>query len=824
MPDTLFLDPNTLKQKGFVHFDDIPVNQYDKTVAEERAAIGDDALIRIYRDMTILREFESMLNRIKTQGNYNGVEITYPGPAHLSLGQESAAVGQAYLLNTDDLTFGSHRSHSEILAKSLSAIQKLDDETLMRVMEGFDGGRILRTLEKLYKAKNVKDLAIHFVLYGTLTEIFARENGFHRGMGGSMHAFFLPFGVYPNNAIVGGSAAIAAGAALYKKCNRKSGLVICDIGDGSLGCGPVWEALNFAAMDQYKTLWEDGKKGGLPIIFNIFNNGYGMGGQTGGETMAYGIVARVGAGVSPDEMHTERVWGHNPLAVIDAYRRKKEVLARNGGPVFLDVLTYRLSGHSTSDQNAYRSKEEMEAWAAVDPCTVFRADLVSAGVAPDASFDDIWTETTERMTKICGWAADTNISPYADFASDPQIIERTMFSNERVSAFGGGAPEVLIPKEECSRVKQIAGKSRYAFDENGKAVSKMKAYNIRDAIFEPLLDKFYEDPTLITYGEDVRDWGGAFAVYRGLKEALPHSRLFNAPISEAAIVGTGVGYGLSGGRAVTELMYCDFIGRAGDEVFNQLSKWQAMSAGILRMPVVLRVSVGAKYGAQHSQDWTALCTHIPGLKVCFPATPYEAKGLMTAALNGTDPVVFFESQRIYDMGEVFRKEGVPAEPYEIEFGSVNRVRAGADLTILTIGATLYKAVEAADILEREHGLSAEVINLHSLVPLDYTDIIASVEKTGRVVLACDACARGAFINDIARNITELCFDYLDAPPVVVGAQNWITPPFEFDDVFFPQASWILDAINEKIVKLPGHKTTVSNFIPAEQLRRAKHGV
>jgi 2-oxoisovalerate dehydrogenase E1 component len=373
-------------------------------------------------------------------------------------------------------------------------------------------------------------------------------------------------------------------------------------------------------------------------------------------------------------------------------------------------------------------------------------------------------------------------------------------------------------------VQQIAKKSRFAIGEDGKAVSKMRVYNIRDAIFEPLLDKFYEDSSLITYGEDVRDWGGAFAVYRGLKEVLPHSRLFNAPISEAAIVGTGVGYGLSGGRVVTELMYCDFIGRAGDEVFNQLSKWQAMSAGILKMPVVLRVSVGAKYGAQHSQDWTALCTHIPGLKVCFPATPWEAKGLMTAALNGTDPVVFFESQRIYDMGEMFHEGGVPDAPYEIGFGSVNKVRTGADLTILTIGATLYKAVEAADILREKYGMDAEIINLHSLVPLDYTDIIESVKKTGRVVLASDACARGSYISDVARNITELAFDHLDAPPVCVGAQNWITPPFEFDAEFFPQASWILDAVNEKITPLPGHADTVNHFLDTEQIRRSRSGL
>jgi 2-oxoisovalerate dehydrogenase E1 component len=271
-------------------------------------------------------------------------------------------------------------------------------------------------------------------------------------------------------------------------------------------------------------------------------------------------------------------------------------------------------------------------------------------------------------------------------------------------------------------------------------------------------------------------------------------------------------------------MYCDFIGRAGDELFNQLSKWQAMSAGLLKMPVVLRISVGAKYGAQHSQDWTALCAHIPGLKICFPATPYEAKGLMQAALAGDDPVVFFESQRIYDMGEMFHEGGVPKEPYEIEIGDANIVRRGSDVTMLTIGATLYKAVEAADILAERYGVMAEIINLHSLVPLDYAKIAASIEKTGRVVLASDACARGNCLNDVARNITELCFDALDAPPVLVGARNWITPPYEFDEAFFPQASWFLDAIDEKLLPLKGHVPTVNHFMPVEQMRRAKAGI
>ena len=824
MPKSLYVDPVKTRASGVIHFEDIPVCTYNKTIEEERKNFSDDDLIRIYRDITICREFEKMLNLIKTQACYNGIETTYPGPAHLSLGQEASCVGEAYLLDKDDFTFGSHRSHSEIIAKSLSCIQKMSDEELMNIMENFLGGKTLRAVEKFGPTDNVKELAIRFVLYGTLSEVFARENGFHHGMGGSMHAFFLPFGVYPNNAIVGGSGTIAAGAALFKKVNKKKGIVVANIGDASLGCGPVWEAFNFAAMDQYKTLWEEGMKGGLPVIFNVFNNSYGMGGQTRGETMAFDLLARIGAGITPDQMHAERVDGWNPLAVIDAYRRKKELLANNDGPVLLDVVTYRLVGHSTSDQNAYRTKEEIEDWASWDPIIKYREELVKAGVAEDAKFEEILKETTDRMTMICKAAADPEISPYVDFHKNPDYISDLMFSNQNIRSMDPeGEVRVTTKKEENSRWKSIQKKERCAFDKNGEPFSKMKIFNIRDAIFEPMFNKYYEDPTLIAYGEDVRDWGGAYAVYRGMLESIPYSRLFNSPISEAAIVGSGVGYCMCGGRAVIEIMYCDFIGRAGDEVFNQMSKWQAMSAGILKMPLTLRVSVGAKYGAQHSQDWVAIVSHIPGLKVMFPATPYEAKGIMQAALNGTDPVIIFESQRIYDKGEEFHEGGVPEEEYEWQPGAVDKVRDGKDLTILTIGATLYRAIDAAKELSEKYGMEADVINIPSLVPLDYTDIIESVKKTGRVVLASDACARGSFLNDIAQNISTLCFDYLDAPPVVVGAKNWITPPHEFDEFFFPYSEWIIDAVNARIVPLPGY---VSKLTPtdAEVIKKAKAGV
>jgi 2-oxoisovalerate dehydrogenase E1 component len=248
-----------------------------------------------------------------------------------------------------------------------------------------------------------------------------------------------------------------------------------------------------------------------------------------------------------------------------------------------------------------------------------------------------------------------------------------------------------------------------------------------------------------------------------------------------------------------------------------------MSAGILKMPVVVRVSVGSKYGAQHSQDWTSLCAQIPGLKVVFPVTPYDAKGLMTSALNGTDPVLFFESQRIYDIGEQFHEGGVPAESYEVEIGEPDVKRAGSDLTILTIGATLYRALDAAKIFEEQYGISAEVIDARTMVPFNYEKVVESVKKTGKIIVAGDACDRGSYLSDLARNINDLCFDDLDAPAVVLGSRNWITPAFELEDHFFPQADWFIDVYHEKIQPIDGYVAKRS-FNDVEIMRRNRLGV
>ncbi len=585
-----------------------------------------------------------------------------------------------------------------------------------------------------------------------------------------------------------------------------------------MGCGPVWEALNLASMDQYHTLWGE-HTGAPPYMLNLFNNFYGMGGQTVGETMGQGYMARIGAGVNASAMHAERVDGFNPLAVADAVSRKKKLLLEGKGPALLDTITYRVSGHSPSDASSYRTKEEIDEFIEHDAIQAYKEQLYKNKLLSESDFAALEDSVKTMMKKTLSLVIDESITPYVQAS----IIEGVMFSREKHKIDAERKPEVCIAYEENPRVQQLATKKRYAYDEKGKAHSAIKLYTLRDAIFEAVLHNAYTNPDLIIYGEENRDWGGAFACYRGLTVSLPNHRLFNSSISEGAIVGSGVGYALSGGTALVELMYCDFLGRAGDEVFNQMPKWQSMSGGTLRMPLVLRISVGDKYGAQHSQDWTALVAHMPGLMVFYPVTPYDAKGMLQYALTHNDPVVFVESQKLYGIGEQFYAEGVPETAYEVPLGEPAVRANGDDLTIITLGPPLYAALEARSVLLEKYGVSSEVIDLRFVNPLNYEKIFASVNKTGKVLLVSNASERGCFMHTVASHISQHAFKSLDAAPVVVGSQNWITPPAELESAFFPNATTIVDAVHRCLTPLEGH-VEQSIQTPLEKMRKNTLGV
>ena len=550
-------------------------------------------------------------------------------------------------------------------------------------------------------------------------------------------------------------------------------------------------------MAQYETLWTDVQKGGLPVLYCFNNNFYAMGGQTIGETMGWDRLSRIAAAINPAAMHAETVDGSNPLAVADAVARKRSLLLEGKGPALLDIECYRSTGHSTTDANVYRSKDELAAWEKHDAIALFAAQLTNAGIMDGAAVQTMRDQVTATITAVTKAAADPAIAPAVDVPADPILIGRLMFSNGEIPV-PAGEVKLLAAPETSARIRQDAKKSRTGLGPDKEKLSPLRAITLRDSLFEAVLHHMVHDESLIAYGEECREWGGAFGVYRGLSDILPYERLFNSPISEAAIVATAVGHAMEGGRSLVELMYGDFIGRAGDEIFNQMAKWQSMSAGILKLPVVLRCSIGSKYGAQHSQDWTAIVAHIPGLKVIYPATPYDAKGLLASALSSDDPVVFFESQRLYDSVETFRPEGVPSGYYRIAMGEPDIKRQGSDVTILTIGPSLFPALSAADQLQKTYGISAEIIDARSLVPFNYETLLTSVKKTGRLVLVSEASERGSFTNTIAANVTRFGFKDLKAPPRVLGSPNWIVPGADMEQTYFPQADDIIQIITAEM--------------------------
>jgi 2-oxoisovalerate dehydrogenase E1 component len=788
MPRSQFISPSILSEQGEIAFPSVPINAYRSTAREELSRIGEKGLKGIYRTMVLIREFETALADLREKGNYFGLTHPYYGPVHLCIGEEAAAAGQAYALQKDDFIFGSHRSHGELIAKGLRFIELSDAEELEKIMAAEP--LIFDAVRKNCVSQG-KERAELFLLFGAMSEIFAKSTGFQRGFGGSMHVFFSPFGVYPNNAIVGASAPIAAGAALYKKLHAKEdSIAVANIGDGALGCGVVWEAMNFAAMDQYNELWD--KKGGLPVLFNIIDNGYGMGGQTDGETMAYGAPARVGAGISPTALHAERVNGNNPLAVYDATVRKRKLLVQGKGPALLDIVTYRMKGHSQSDAMQYREQQEIDAWKAYDPLIIYKKDLIESGIADARFFDSAEKEARDTIYKVCSMVFDADIAPYEKNAQS--YLHQIMFSDSRKK---DKEDKELPSKEHNSRYVQIAAKKRFGLDDKGRKLPESETLTVKDAVFEAIFEKFYKDKTMISYGEDVRDWGGVCSVYKGLAETLPYSRLFNSPISEAAIVSTAVGYAMCGGRAVIEIMFADFMARAADEIFNQLAKWQSLSAGKLSLPVVVRVSVGTRYGTQHSQDWSALAAHVPGLKVVYPATPYDCKGLMNAALAGNDPVLFFESQKLYGEGEYFRK--VPEDYYEVPIGVSEVKKSGTDITIISLGSALYPIMEAAAILESQ-GISAEIVDARTLAPFDYETAMKSLQKTGRFAVVTMACKTGSVAETVMAELVSKCFSCLLCAPIVIGAPDTVVPPVEYEKSFFPCAEGIAARIAEMLRK------------------------
>jgi 2-oxoisovalerate dehydrogenase E1 component len=735
--------------------------QYAGDLASEMAAgqIDRAAALGLLDDMLAIREMEEMIVRLRSGGGYEPLpSYDYRGPTHVSIGQEASAVGASSVLRITDNVTSSHRGHGDAIAKGFSALRQMTPEQLRARLGRADGTR-----DELLAA------ALEEHLYRVIAELFGKDEGYSRGRGGGMHIGDFSTGNLGANAIVGGSVPIAAGAAMARRYENSDTVVCCFAGDGAYANGVVLEALNWAAQAQWTNHYAGDKPFGLPLIFFIQNNHYGMTHRTDDEVTGITHLARRAAGFADGNMHAEVVNGMDVLAVRDAVTRAAELCRRGEGPVLIEASTYRYYGHSLSDpRNEYRTREEEAAWRAVDPIETLKTQLVASGAA-----------TADEVAAVVAAAAERNARAAQRAAAGTDPAPETLLD----LLYTDGTSEI-VPAEVVQAVL-AAEPPRAKRDADGRIL-------YRDALREALVEEMLRDSRVIFYGEDVADYGGAFKLTKGLMEAFGRRRVFNTPISEACICGTAVGAGIVGLRPVVELMYMDFGLMSSDQIANQAAKWHYMSGGQVEVPVVIRCSVGAGkgYGGQHSQSLESLFAHIPGLYVLYPATAEDAKGLLKSAIRTNNPVVFVESQGLYSTKGV-----VPEGDYTTPIGKARIAREGNDATIVAWGPAVPDALAAAETLAAERGLSAEVIDLRSLVPLDMATVLASVRKTGHVVVAAQAVLTGSFVNEIVARIQAEAFDHLDGPVGRIGAAAGISPQAEsLEKAFLPTAADIAAAV------------------------------
>jgi 2-oxoisovalerate dehydrogenase E1 component len=712
--------------------------------------------VAILEDMLVIREFEEMIVKLRS-GAYEPIrEYNYRGPTHVSVGQEGTAAGACCALLLPDNITSTHRGHGESLAKGTVAIRQMSDDVLKARVPACKSG----------KHEDLIEAALEEHLYRMICELFGKDDGYCRGRGGSMHIADFTVGHLGANAIVGGGVPIATGAAMANRYFDRGNVVCCFAGDGAYANGAVLESLNFAAMQQFTNHYANNHSFGLPIIFLICNNHYGMTHRSDDEVMGITHMARRAAGFAENNMHAEIVNGMDVLAVRDAVLRAGKICREGKGPVMLEIDTYRYWGHSLSDpRNEYRTKEEEAAWKAIDAIETYKKKLLEAGVLDANGLKAVEARVIDRNARAARRAVA---------AADPEAkdVLTFMYTDTKVE---------IVPKE-FARVETFAPLPTITRT-NGELTYK-------DAIKEALAQEMVRDSRVVLYGEDVAEYGGAFKVTKGLLESFGRDRIFNSPISEVAICGTATGAAMNGLRPVVELMYFDFALMSSDQISNQAAKWHYMSGAQTEVPLVIRASAGAGkgYGGQHSQTLESMFCHIPGLYVVYPATPADAKGMLKAAIRDNNPVLFVESQALYGM-----KGPVPEGEYVVPLGVADIKRAGDDITLVTWGPLVHDCLKAADILA-ERGVHAEVIDLRSLVPLDIDTVIRSVQKTGRCVVASQAIHIGSYTGEIASTIQDVAFDYLDAPVKRVGAKNGIAPQSHIlEAAFLPSVADIVAA-------------------------------
>lgn len=549
-----------------------------------------------------------------------------------------------------------------------------------------------------------------------------RERSFHFG---SMQHFVC--GMISH---LGPQMALADGVSLAYKLKKDKKVSLAYTGDGGTSEGDFHEALNVAAV------WD------LPVIFIIENNGYGLSTPTNEQYRCTNLVDKaIGYG-----MKGIKIDGNNILEVFNTIKQAREYCINEQKPILIECMTFRMRGHEEASGTKYVPKELFELWGKKDPVKNYEQFLVEENILSEMQIAEIRNSFKLHIENELQLAYKAE-----EIIVDSNVELNAVYSKKQVLS------QTLI-----SEIEKL----------NNQSFENRNDIRFIDAIKEGLQQSMQLHSNLVIMGQDIAEYGGAFKITEGFVEQFGKARIRNTPICESAIVGAALGLALEGYKSIVEMQFADFVSVAFNQIVNNLAKihyrWGVSANTVVRMPT----GAGVGAGPFHSQSNEAWFTHVPGLIVVYPSTPYDAKGLLTAAINNPNPVMYFEHKALYRS----ISGNVPASYFEVEIGKAKIVEEGNDLSIITYGAGVHWAIDYAK--ENTH-ISIQILDLRTLAPLDYEAIKETVSKTGKVLILHEDNLTGGIGGEISAWINENCFEMLDAP--IVRCASLDTPiPFNLE--------------------------------------------
>ena len=555
------------------------------------------------------------------------------------------------------------------------------------------------------------------------------KDGFSKGRERSFHFGSPDHHICGMISHLGATLSVADGVSLAHNLKKQTKVSLAFIGDGGTSEGDFHEALNVAAV------W------GLPVIFAIENNGYALSTPTNEQYRCEELIDRAkGYGIE-----SASVDGNNILQVYDAIKGIREACIRDQKPYLVEFRTFRMGGHEESSIDKNIPQELLKEWALKDPIVNFEQFLLDEKAITPTQITQIKNEIKTYIDSE--WAIADKPKPFVH--------------------------DILEELNDVYAEKHI-GNENWPTVNTEKELATQPNTKIRflEAIREGLQQSLKKHTNLVLMGQDIAEYGGVFKLTEGLTKEFGKERVRNTPLCESAIIGTALGLSLEGYKSVVEMQFADFVSVGFNQIVNNLAKihyrWGQKAEVVIRMPT----GAGMGAGPFHSQSNEAWFTHVPGLKVVYPSNPFDAKGLMIAAINDPNPVLYFEHKALYR--SIYGN--VPNEYYEVEIGKANLVNKGEDVTIITYGAGVHWALE----YQQQHPeTSLHIIDLRTLLPLDYNSIAYAVQKTGRVLILHEDTLTGGIGGEIAAWIAEKCFSYLDAP--ILRCASLDTPiPFNTD--------------------------------------------